>query len=152
MIINVVGVLSDSEKIADIKNVTFTTLLITSTPIAFPVNFIYEYAGQSHQINIVINFDRPKEFIYSRLAQTILEDILGSHVSSRNRQTVQYNDNFSHTCFNTANIESYIQQISASLNESSERFENTKNSFFDVLNNSSVNYNNFTNQQQNFVC
>ena len=70
-------------------------------------------------------------------------------MSSRKRQTVQYNDNFSHTCINTANIESYIQQISASLNESSQQFENTQNSFFDVLNNSSVNYNNFTNQQQN---
>ena len=77
-----------------------------------------------------------------------MEDILKSDMSSRNRQTVPYTDNFSHMCINTANIESYIQQISISLNESSEWFENTKNSFFDVLNNRSVNYNNFTNQQQ----
>ena len=148
-ILHAVGGLSDSENIVDIKNVTFTTVLTTSTPIAFPVNFIYEYAGQSYEINIIINFDRPKEFIYRRLSQAILEDILGRDVSSRKRQTVQYNENVSHTCINTANIESYIQQISASLNESSQQFENTKNSFFDVLNNSSVNYNNFTNQQQN---
>ena len=45
-IIDVVGGLSDSENIVDIKNVTFTTVLTISTPIAFPVNFIYEYAGQ----------------------------------------------------------------------------------------------------------
>ena len=147
-ILDAVGDLSDSENIADIKNVTFSTILTTSTPIAFPVNFIYEYAGQSYEINIIINFDRPKVFIYRRLSQAILEDILGSDVSSRKRQTVQYNDNFSHTCINTANIESYIQQISTSLNESSQQFENTKNSFFDVLNNSSVSYNDFNNQQQ----
>ena len=148
-ILHAVGGLSDSENIVDIKNVTFTTVLATSTPIAFPVNFIYEYAGQSYEINIIINFNRPEEFIYRRLAEAILEDILGSDVSSRKRQTVQYNDNFSHTCINTANIESYIQQISASLNKSSQQFENTKNSFFDVLNNSSVSYNSLTNQQQN---
>ena len=148
-ILHAVGGLSDSENIVDITNVTFTTVLTTSTPIAFPVNFIYEYSGQSYEINIIINFNRPKEFIYRRLAQAILEDILGSDVSSRKRQTVQYNDNFSHTCINTANIESYIEQISASLNKSSQQFENTKNSFFDVLNNSSVSYNNLTNQQQN---
>ena len=148
-ILHAVGGLSDSENIVDITNVTFTTVLTISTPIAFPVNFIYEYSGQSYEINIIINFNRPKEFIYRRLAEAILEDIVGSDVSSRKRQTVQYNDNFSHTCINTANIESYIQQISASLNKSSQQFENTKNSFFDVLNNSSVSYNNLTNQQQN---
>ena len=148
-ILHAVGGLSDSENIVDITNVTFTTVLTISTPVAFPVNFIYEYSGQSYEINIIINFNRPKEFIYRRLAEAILEDILGSDVSSRKRQTVQYNDNFSHTCINTANIESYIQQISASLNKSSQQFENTKNSFFDVLNNSSVSYNNLTNQQQN---
>ena len=87
-ILRAVGGLSDSENIADIKNVTFTTVLTTSTPIAFPVNFIYEYAGQSYEINIIINFDRPKEYIYRRLAQAILEDILASDVSSRKRQTV----------------------------------------------------------------
>ena len=147
-ILHVVGDLSDSENIVDIKNVTFTTVLTTSTLIAFPVNFIYEYAGQSYEINIIIDFNRPKEFIYRRLAQAILEDILGSDVSSRKKQAVQYNNNILRICINTANIESYIQQISTSLNESSQQFENTKNSFFDVLNNSSVNYNNFTNQQQ----
>ena len=147
-ILHVVGGLSDSENIVDIKNVTFTTVLTTSTPIAFPVNFIYEYAGQSYEINIIIDFNKPEEFIYRRLAQAILEDILGSNVLSRKRQAVQYNNNILRICINTANIESYIQQISTSLNESSQQFENTKNSFFDVLNNSSDNYNNFTNQQQ----
>ena len=145
-ILDAVGDLSDSENIIDIKNVTFTTVLTTSTPIAFPVNFIYEYAGQSHQINIIINFDRPKEFIYRRLAQAILEDI---DVSSHKRQAVQYNNNILRICINTANIESYIQQISTSLNESSQQLENTQNIFFYVLNNSSDDYNNFTNQQQN---
>ena len=147
-ILDAVGDVNDSENIVDIKNVTFTTVLTTSTFIAFPVNFIYEYAGQSYEINITIDFNRPKEFIYRRLAQEILEDILGSDVSSHKKQAVQYNNNILRICINTANIESYIQQISTSLNESSQQFENTKNSFFDVLNNSSVNYNNFTNQQQ----
>ena len=149
-ILHAVGGLSDSENIVDIQNVTFTTVLTTSTPIAFPVNFIYEYAGQSYEIDIIINFDRPKQLIYRRIAQAILEHILGIDMSSRKRQAVEYDDNFSHTCINSANIESYIQQISTSLNESSQQFENTKNSFFDVLNNSSVGYNDFTNQQQNF--
>ena len=148
-ILHVVGGLSDSENIVYLKNVTFTTVLTTSTPIVFPVNFIYEYAGQSYEINIIIDFNRPKEFIYRRLAQAILEDILGRDNSSRKRQAVQYNNNILRICINIANIDSYIQQISASLDESSHQFENTKNDFFDVLNNSSVNYNNFNNRQQN---
>ena len=148
-ILYVVGGLSDSENIVYLKNVTFTTVLTTSTPIVFPVNFIYEYAGQSYEINIIINFNRPKEFIYHRLAQAILEDILGRDNSSRKRQAVQYNNNILRICINIANIDSYIQQISVSLDESSQQFENTENDFFDGLNNSSVNYNNFNNRQQN---
>ena len=113
--------LVDSEEIVQVKNVTFDIVLNTSTPISFPVSFTYVHASQSYELSVIIDFAKPREYIYRRVSEEISKDILRNYASLRKRQAIEFTDKyteFSATCVYITNIESYIQQISVSLNES----------------------------------